>query len=74
MAGLVPAIHVFLSGSTKDVDARHKAGHDEVCAGTTSPQSRRRLVMTLIAAVVRHAITDAETGAPAPCHDQPNAA
>jgi hypothetical protein len=28
MAGLVPAIHVFLSGY-KDVDARHKAGHDE---------------------------------------------
>jgi hypothetical protein len=28
MAGLVPAIHVFLAG-TKDVDARHKAGHDE---------------------------------------------
>jgi hypothetical protein len=28
MAGLDPAIHVFVSGS-KDVDARHKAGHDE---------------------------------------------
>jgi hypothetical protein len=27
MAGLVPAIHV-LSGK-EDVDARHKAGHDE---------------------------------------------
>jgi hypothetical protein len=27
MAGLVPAIHVFLR--KKDVDARHKAGHDE---------------------------------------------
>jgi hypothetical protein len=27
MAGLVPAIHVF--GAKKDVDARHKAGHDE---------------------------------------------
>src|SRR5579871_3297056 len=26
MAGLVPAIHAFLLG--KDVDARHKAGHD----------------------------------------------
>jgi len=25
MAGLVPAIHVFLF---QDVDARHKAGHD----------------------------------------------
>jgi hypothetical protein len=30
MAGLVPAIHVFfLLNCTKDVDARHKAGHDE---------------------------------------------
>jgi hypothetical protein len=29
MAGLVPAIHVFsLNLSKKDVDARHKAGHD----------------------------------------------
>jgi hypothetical protein len=27
MAGLVPAIHVFI-GDKKDVDARHKAGHD----------------------------------------------
>jgi len=30
MAGLVPAIHVFLSKARKDVDARHKAGHDEL--------------------------------------------
>ena len=30
MAGLVPAIHVFdLLKSRKDVDARHRAGHDE---------------------------------------------
>jgi hypothetical protein len=29
MAGLVPAIHVFTFGLfRKDVDARHKAGHD----------------------------------------------
>jgi hypothetical protein len=27
MAGLVPAIHVFVA--LKDVDARPKAGHDE---------------------------------------------
>jgi hypothetical protein len=25
----VPAIHVFLSEVTKEVDARHRAGHDE---------------------------------------------
>jgi hypothetical protein len=29
MAGLVPAIHVFLLGELQDVDARHEAGHDE---------------------------------------------
>jgi hypothetical protein len=31
MAGLVPAIHVLLAARRKkeDVDARHKAGHDE---------------------------------------------
>jgi hypothetical protein len=30
MAGLVPAIHVlFDAAAKKDVDARHKAGHDE---------------------------------------------
>jgi hypothetical protein len=28
MAGLVPAIHAFLTGKKQDVDARHKAGHD----------------------------------------------
>ncbi len=29
MAGLVPAIHVFGVAAEEDVDARHKAGHDE---------------------------------------------
>ncbi len=29
MAGLVPAIHVSLRKDKEDVDARHKAGHDE---------------------------------------------
>ena len=29
MAGLVPAIHVFLVDKREDVDARHKAGHDD---------------------------------------------
>jgi hypothetical protein len=28
MAGLVPAIHVLFLRLKKDVDARHKAGHD----------------------------------------------
>jgi hypothetical protein len=29
MAGLVPAIHAFVAVTKKDVDARHKAGHDD---------------------------------------------
>jgi hypothetical protein len=29
MAGLVPAIHVFCTYKGKDVDGRHKAGHDD---------------------------------------------
>jgi hypothetical protein len=29
MAGLDPAIHVSASQMKKNVDARHKAGHDE---------------------------------------------
>jgi hypothetical protein len=29
MAGLVPAIHVLAAEDREDVDARHKAGHDE---------------------------------------------
>jgi hypothetical protein len=31
MAGLVPAIHVF--GCRQNVDARHKAGHDDIPEG-----------------------------------------
>jgi len=30
MAGLVPAIHVFVVARFQDVDARDKRGHDEV--------------------------------------------
>jgi hypothetical protein len=33
MAGLVPAIHVFLASMLEDVDARHKAGHDDRVSG-----------------------------------------
>jgi hypothetical protein len=35
MAGLVPAIHVFLDCWSKDVDARHKAGHDGEIKGSS---------------------------------------
>jgi hypothetical protein len=42
MAGLVPAIHALVAGSLKDVDARHKAGHDEseVHGGHDAPRGR----------------------------------
>jgi hypothetical protein len=46
MAGLVPAIHVFAVGGVRDVDARHKAGHDELkqaCFGL-----RQRIAMGLM--------------------------
>jgi hypothetical protein len=33
MAGLDPAIHEFLEQIEQGVDARHKAGHDEVAGG-----------------------------------------
>jgi len=36
MAGLVPAIHVFLF-KKQDVDARHKAGHDGGGIELTAP-------------------------------------
>src|SRR5262245_29719199 len=37
-AGLVPALHDFLADTSSGVDARHKAGHDEV--RTTIPVPR----------------------------------
>jgi hypothetical protein len=37
MAGLVPAIHVFLESAKQDVDARVKRGHDRVPVGATAP-------------------------------------
>jgi hypothetical protein len=38
MAGLVPAIHVLGRSQKKDVDARHKAGRDEL--RNTAPQTQ----------------------------------
>jgi len=38
MAGLVPAIHVFFGPQElKDVDARHKAGHDDLIQSGFTP-------------------------------------
>jgi hypothetical protein len=44
MAGLVPAIHVFLRDTLKqDVDARHKAGHGgSKIVSALTPETRRR--------------------------------
>jgi hypothetical protein len=52
MAGLVPAIHVlFRMRGTKDVDARHKAGHDgegkNVDARDIGAKTLRRLARAL---------------------------
>jgi hypothetical protein len=40
MAGLVPAIHVFLACG-KDVDARDKPGHDEFGLCALHPEDRK---------------------------------
>jgi len=37
MAGLVPAIHVFVAARKQDVDARRKAGHDDEYDVKASP-------------------------------------
>src|SRR5216684_8091144 len=37
MPGLVPGIHVFPAEGRQDVDARHKAGHDELLYITAKP-------------------------------------
>jgi branched-chain amino acid transport system ATP-binding protein len=47
MPGLVPGIHAFL-GRGKDVDGRHKAGHDGACP-TSAPMSTDAPVDTLVA-------------------------
>jgi hypothetical protein len=44
MAGLDPAIHVFLRCGKEDVDARHKAGHDDgVCRYETMQFARKAI-------------------------------
>jgi hypothetical protein len=45
MAGLVPAIHVFVAMVPQDVDGRDKPGHDELSkpciSGPDGPMNRR---------------------------------
>src|SRR5882724_9831472 len=41
MAGLVPAIRVLLNAKKKDVDARHKAGHDDGQFGVNASMLKR---------------------------------
>ncbi len=62
MAGLVPAIHDFFPCILKkDVDARHKAGHDEVTAMTTRAQPgsfrKRRIRETSASKATRKAFS-----------------
>jgi hypothetical protein len=45
MAGLVPAIHVFVVTQKKDVDARDKRGHDEQLLRVDCSDSPRFLHM-----------------------------
>ena len=49
MAGLVPAIHVFLAADPQDVDARHKAEHDGCEAvpfwPSPPPELRQRAIL-----------------------------
>jgi hypothetical protein len=54
MAGLVPAIHVLATSEEKDVDARHKAGHDE--------NSRHRVRGTMRWSSHSHALTPRHIG------------
>src|SRR6478735_5852473 len=44
MPGLVPGIHVFLLGGTKDVNGRDEPGHDE----TKVPQDPAKMPLRLI--------------------------
>src|SRR5215470_16975058 len=54
MAGLVPAIHILAYGaSLKDVDARHKAGHDEEEAPRSLTQSQQKERQEVSAAFTR---------------------
>jgi hypothetical protein len=41
MAGLVPAIHVFMTVAKQGVDARDKAGHDEHIVLQVLQQTRK---------------------------------
>jgi hypothetical protein len=48
MAGLVPAVHVLLAARNKeDVDARHKAGHDDGKARAEKMRYRGGLIASL---------------------------
>jgi hypothetical protein len=48
MAGLDPAIQVLKGRDAKDVDARHKAGHDEIRKNLTPLSNRARPVRPCI--------------------------
>jgi hypothetical protein len=59
MAVLVTAIHVFAKPSLKDVDARHKAGHDGVTQRARSRTIYPSTVFPLLITATLRALTRA---------------
>ncbi|MEA2942891.1 MAG: signal peptidase [Bradyrhizobium sp.] len=57
MAGLVPAIHVLLCLAKKDVDARHKARHNELLDHAMNVPSLRPGIIAAVAALVLDQVT-----------------
>jgi hypothetical protein len=53
MAGLVPAIHVFLLRQPKNVDARDKPGHDDLLNSLSRYSSTNVTVSATLAREVR---------------------
>ena len=60
MAGLVPAIHVFQGRGWRIVDARHKAGHDDVCVSQKG--YRASLLAAAAISICRPALATTGTG------------
>jgi signal peptidase II len=55
MAGLVPAIHVLLCRTKKDVDARDRPGHDELLGSAMTPRLRSGLIAAVAVLVLDQA-------------------
>ena len=62
-AGLLPAIHSHSCARSKDVDARHKAGHDKSLALRRTPQRLFFMALEIFADSPAHAAEGAEIAA-----------